>query len=54
MNKAQEIDQAIKDATAQIKALQDFVDELLRENKAENTGFIALLLGEIRKRNTFH
>lgn len=54
MNNQQENDEAAAKIMAQIRALEDFIDDLLRENKAENRHLIALLLEDIRKRNTVH
>ncbi len=54
MDKQQEISDAVNEAEAQIKALQDFVDDLFRENKPENAEFIALLLEDIKKHHAFH
>lgn len=54
MDGQQEIDDAVRDVLAQIQALEDFVDELLRENKPENAEIIACILEDIKKRNTVH
>lgn len=54
MNKKDKISAAVQEAEAQLRAIEDLIETILRENKPENAELIAAMSEDIKKRNTFH